>query len=81
MLGLGVAVVGGLLAFFNVKTKKQVEELVERQIHSSVGQTFRHRLEEITADFQARVNRHGTEIEELNASIRDKVDGVNEEID
>lgn len=81
LLGLGVVVVGGLLAFFNVKTKKQVEELVERQIHSSVSQTFRHRLEEITADFQARVNRHGTEIEELNASIRDKVDGVNEELD
>src|ERR687891_2862471 len=72
LLGLGVLVVGGLVAFFNLKTKRQGQEIVERQIHSSVSETFRHRLEEITADFQARVNRHNTEIEELHANIRDR---------
>jgi hypothetical protein len=41
-----------------------VERIVEREVHSSVSETFKHRLEAITADFQARVNRHGTDLEE-----------------
>ncbi|HYZ26918.1 MAG TPA: hypothetical protein VE597_08410 [Geminicoccaceae bacterium] len=81
LLGAVVLGVVGLLTFFNVRTRKDVERIVEREVHSSVSETFKHRLEAITADFQARVNRHGTDLEELNASIRDKVEEVNEEID
>jgi heme/copper-type cytochrome/quinol oxidase subunit 2 len=45
LLGAVVLGVVGLFTFFNVKTRKDVEHIVEREIHSSVSETFKHRVE------------------------------------